>query len=423
MPGQFLKAYANFPPLTALARIVWRRFHDDRCTQIAASLTFTTLLAIVPLITVALTLISAFPVFKEMVGALQAFVVDNMLPESADTIAVYAEQFTLNAGRLTAVGLVFLAVTAIMTLMTIDRAFNQIWRVSRPRPVVQRVLVYWALLTIGPVLIGASLTLTSWLVSQSLGLVSGVPGARKLLLDAGPLVFTSLAFALLYLTMPNRRIAVRDAIAGGVLAGLAFEAMKLGFAEFIAHFPTYKLVYGAFASVPIFLMWIYLSWLVVLCGAVVVAALPEWRARAGDTMDVPGSDFCDAIQILKVLWRAHHRGEVVLLQQLQGAVRAPAERIERILDTMTAAAWVSRAAPAGWVFARDPDEITAGDVYRMFAFRFDARMPARESDPELDALVCDISANIGEGMKISLERLFSAPARAESGAAPRMQAV
>jgi membrane protein len=146
-------------------RIVGRRFYEDRCLQIASSLTFTTLLSIVPLITVALTLISAFPVFSAMTQHIEQFMFDNMLPESADAIAAYTEQFTSSAAKLTAVGIIFLALTAIMMLMTIDRAFNEIWRVTRPRPLLQRIFIYWTLLTVGPLLIGASLSLTSWLVS------------------------------------------------------------------------------------------------------------------------------------------------------------------------------------------------------------------------------------------------------------------
>jgi membrane protein len=154
----------KLPPLGDLARIVARRLYDDRCLQIASSLTFTTLLAIVPLITVALTLISAFPVFATLTEHVEKFVFENMVPESADMIAAYTEQFTANAGKLTAVGIAILAVTAIMLMMTIERAFNDIWRISHQRAVFQTVLVYWTLLMVGPVLIGASLSLSSWLV-------------------------------------------------------------------------------------------------------------------------------------------------------------------------------------------------------------------------------------------------------------------
>ena len=159
--------FTKSPPLVDLARISWRRFQEERCLQIASSLTFTALLAIVPIITVALTLISAFPVFRELMLNIQQFLLLNMLPESAEAIAAYTEQFADNAKKLTAVGLVFLFVTAMIMLNTIDRAFNQIWRVPRRRSTVQRAFIYWALLTVGPILIGASLSITSWLVSQA----------------------------------------------------------------------------------------------------------------------------------------------------------------------------------------------------------------------------------------------------------------
>ncbi|MGZ5148618.1 MAG: YihY family inner membrane protein, partial [Burkholderiales bacterium] len=255
-----------------LVRIVMRRFNEDRCMQIASSLTYTSLLSIVPMVTVALTVIAAFPAFGEVTAALQTFILQNLVPASADVIASYTQQFSTNAAKLTAVGIAFLVLTSIMLLLTIDRAFNDIWRVKRPRPVVQRVFVYWTLITVGPVLIGASLTLTSWLVGQAVGFVRGVPGAGVVLLSIVPVVLTSLAFSLLYIAMPNRRIALRDAVLGGVLAGVAFEVMKRSFAFYVAQFPTYTLVYGAFATLPVFLLWIYLSWLVVIFGAVVVAS-------------------------------------------------------------------------------------------------------------------------------------------------------
>jgi len=391
----------------SFGRIVMRRFVEDRCMQIASSLTFTSLLSIVPFVTIALTMIAAFPVFGELTGALQTFILHNMVPASAGVIANYTEQFSAQAAKLTAVGIGFLVVTALMTLLTIESAFNDIWRVKRPRPVVQRVFVYWTLITMGPVLIGASLSLTSWLVGQAVGLVHGLPGAGVAVLTVVPILLTGVALTLLYVAMPNRRIAVRDAVIGGLLAAVVFEGMKRGFAVYLAKVPTYTLVYGAFATLPIFLMWIYLSWLVVVFGAVVVAALPEWRSGAGQSEPVPGSDFFDALQILHILWRAHRAGVSVKLPELLAAVTARIERVERILELLTSAGWVTRTVPAGWVLHRDPTTITVEDVYRLFVFRGEAHRPARAADADLDTMVHELGIRVGEHMRMPLDRLFS----------------
>lgn len=409
--------------LVEFGSMVARRFDADHCMQIASSLTFTTLLAIVPIITVALTLISAFPVFRELMAHIEQFLLQNMLPESAESVAAYTQQFTENAARLTAVGLVFLFVTAMIVLMTIDRAFNQIWRVPRPRTPVQRVFIYWALLTVGPILIGASLSLTSWVVSLSLGLVKDVPYAALVLLKIVPILLTGFAFALLYITLPNRRVLVRDALSGGFLAAFAFEAMKHGFAVYITHFPTYKLVYGAFASVPIFLLWVYLSWLVVLFGAVSAAVMPEWRERASQVEPVPGAQFLDALQILRVLWDAHRAGEIVTVFRLHGIVKLPLDRIEAVLDAMSAAHWVGRVAH-GWALIRDAAEVSVADVYHLFVFRSGAKLPARQSGQELDQLALALAGSIEESLALSLEELFRRAAPAEAPVSPvRMQAI
>lgn len=402
------------PPLVDFAALVWRRFREERCMQIASSLTFTTLLAIVPIITVALTLISAFPVFREFMLQVQQFLVQNMLPESAETIAHYAQQFADNAARLTAVGIVFLFVTAMIVLLTIDRALNQIWRVPRRRTTVQRVFIYWALLTVGPLLIGASLSLTSWLVSLSLGLVREIPYAAFVLAKVMPIVLTGLAFALVYITIPNRRVLVRDALSGGFLAALAFEGMKHGFAAYITHFPTHKVVYGAFASVPIFLLWIYLSWLVVLFGAVSAAVMPEWRERASQAEPVPGGPFLDALQILRVLWEAHRTGEIVTTLRLHAVVKLPVDRIEATLDAMSAVHWVGRVAH-GWALIRDAAEVSVSDVYHLFVFRAGAKLPARQSGQELDRLALELAGGVEEHLQLSLEDLFR---RAAAGGEP-----
>jgi membrane protein len=392
--------------LIELGRIVARRFSEDRCMEIASSLTYTTLLSLVPIITVALTVIAAFPVFRDLIAALQTFILENLVPESADVIATYTQQFTTNAAKLTAVGIAFLVVTSIMLLVTIDRAFNAIWRVRRARPIVQRIFVYWTLLTVGPILIGASLTLTSWLVGQAVGLVKGVPGAGVILLSIVPVILTAIAFALLYAALPNRRILLRDAVIGGLLAGIAFEAMKRGFAFYVAQFPTYKLVYGAFATVPVFLLWIYLSWLVVIFGAVVVAALPEWRDAAGRRTPSPGSDFFDALQILKMLWHAHQHGTVVTTSELLGAATVRVENVEDMLEAMVGAGWVRRTLPNGWVLHRDAATVTVEDVFRLFVFRGEAHLPGRDADAQLEALVHEMGIHIGERLRVPLATLF-----------------
>jgi membrane protein len=417
MQGLRTPLAADRARLFDLVRIVLRRFSEDRCMQIASSLTYTSLLSIVPMVTVALTVIAAFPAFAHVTAALQTFILDNLVPASADVIANYTQQFSANAAKLTAVGIAFLIVTAIMLLLTIDRAFNDIWRVKRPRPVVQRIFVYWTLITVGPVLMGASLTLTSWLVGQAVGLIRDVPGAAVVLLSVVPVLLTSAAFAMLYVAMPNRRIAVGDAMLGGVLAGVAFEVMKRSFAFYVAQFPTYTLVYGAFATLPVFLLWIYLSWLVVIFGAVIVAALPEWRAVAGQRRPAPGSDFFDALQLLKILWYAHQRGQAVTLSELLAAVTVRIESVEGILDTMVSAGWVRRTLPNGWVLHRDATTITVEDIFQMFVFRGDAHLPGREADAELERLVHEIGARIGQSVRVSLAALFLAAEN--SGDLPR----
>ncbi|MES2563471.1 MAG: YihY family inner membrane protein [Pseudomonadota bacterium] len=389
-----------------LIRIIMRRFNEDRCMQIAASLTFTSLLAIVPVVTIAVTVISAFPIFAGVTAALHSFILQNLVPASVESIASYTQQFSMNAAKLTAVGIGFLAITAIMLLLTIERAFNHIWRVRRSRSVVQRIFIYWTLITVGPISIGASLTLTSWFVGQAIGVVERLPGAGVLVWNVVPIALTSLALTLLYMAMPNRRVAPRDAIIGGVLAGLVFEAMKRGFGFYVASFPAYTLVYGAFATLPVFLLWIYLSWLVVVFGAVVVAALPEWRLAAGQRTPAPGSDFFDALQILKILWRAHHAGTRVKLAALLNAATVRIDNVERILDTMALAGWVRRTVPSGWVLHRDMETLTVEDVFGLFTFRIDGHHPGREADPALEKLVREMGTRLSESMRVSLATLF-----------------
>jgi membrane protein len=396
--------------LRELLRIFGSRFTEDRCLQTASSLTFTTLIALVPMITVALSVASAFPGFDSLLWTLRDFVVTNMLPESVSAISAYTRQFSENAARLTIVGVTVLGVTALLLMLTIDHAFNKIWRVSRPRPLLQRVLLYLTVLTVGPLLIGASLSLTSYLLTLSFDVLGELPAMKHAVLRFVPLLLTTLAFALLYLTVPNRRVLKRDALAGGIAAGAAFEVMKHAFGFYITQFPAYKLVYGAFAAVPIFLLWVYLSWLVVISGAVLVAVLPEWREPSTRALRGPGSDFLDGLRVLKRLWVARANGGAVPHSDLRRDVKCPAVRLDAILDMLVAAAWVTRSGSAGWVLTREAAALKVEDVYRQFVFRLPAHELECVSDPELALLVAHISGRVTQHMQMSLDEAFGSQA-------------
>jgi membrane protein len=346
---------------------VARRFYEERGLQTAGSLTYTTLLSLVPLFTVALAISTAFPVFDETIGALQLFLLENFLPDARgiDTIAEQITSFTRNAGRLTAIGIAFFIVTAVMLMMTIDISLNRLFRVQRQRPMLQQVLMYWAVLTLGPVLIGGSLSMTSFAVGASFGWLQ-LGHVADVVLGVLPFIFTCAALTLLYTVVPFRHVEARDALIGGVLAGIAFEIAKRGFAIYLARFPTYTLIYGAFATIPIFLLWLYLSWVVVLAGATLTAMLPAYRFAEGKP--IPGRDFMDALVVLSVLARAQTGGGPVRLRQMSKQVRLMPHRCEAVLERAARLGWTARTEKDGWVLARDADTLRVSDIYRAFAF-------------------------------------------------------
>jgi membrane protein len=386
--------------------LVYRRFKEERCFQLCGSLTFTTMLALVPLVTIMATVMTAFPVFDSVVETLRAYVATNLVPAgSSRLITVYMQQFAENAARLTALGIVLLGATAIMLMLTIDRAFNTIWRVKRPRSLIQRVLIYWSVLTIGPMLIGGSLSLTSWLISQSLGVGRQAPELVVAFLKLGPLVLTSVAFGFLYRTVPNRQVTVLDAVVGGIIAAFAFEAMKIGFGHFVANFASYKLVYGTFASLPILLMWIYLSWVVVVFAAVITAVLPYWRSGGVLLKKAPGAQFVAAMEILKMLYRAYLDGYVLNLQQLRTALKLSWEDAEAILDKLVIAGWVAKLQGNGWVLARDAGGIPVKEIFRLFVFGRDAAEVSEEA--AIRKLVANVSSTVDGELDFSLRDLFA----------------
>ncbi|HJT51379.1 MAG TPA: YihY family inner membrane protein [Nitrosospira sp.] len=394
--------------LLDFSHYVFVRFFQHNCTEIAGSLTFTTLLSLVPLFAIALSFVAAFPAFAELSDQIKEFILTTMVPEAANkVISVYMQQFADNAIKLTSIGTAFLGVTALALMLTIDNALNSIWRVSRLRPLLHRLLIYWAVLTIGPLLIGASISLTSWLISVSMGFTHDIPGIDVALLRLGPLLLTSIAFSIPYIIVPNRPVSWLHAAIGGVSAAIGFEVMKQGFALYITQFPTYQAVYGAFAMVPIFLLWVYLSWLMVLLGAVIAASLSSWRFREWQRGPVPlGRQFVDALRLLQVLGEALRKGKVETYSSLRQKLNLSAEEIEPLLELMNQANIVRQVKTGGWVQIREPERIKVADIYRLFTFRPEAARAAAAGDPRFEQLLDDITTGMNEKMNVPLSRLF-----------------
>lgn len=255
---------------------VIKRFKEDRCTRHAAALSYSSLLALAPMVAIAFSMLSLFASFEELGQGLEQFIYSYLVPTAGDVVQQYLDQFAGQAGKLTAVGLLFFLLTALLLLFTIEESFNDIWRVNKGRPLGQRLTVYWAMVTLGPLLMGGSLSLSTYFLSFSM--ITGVPFSQEVQ-SAGifllPFTFEMGAFFLLYAIMPNVDVRWRHALAGALVATLLFELTKRGFALFIVNFNNYEIVYGALATIPIFLIWIFLSWIVTLIGAEVVAVLQE----------------------------------------------------------------------------------------------------------------------------------------------------
>jgi len=397
----------NLKDIQTLVRLIAARFSQDRCTQTAASLTFTTLLSLVPLMTIALTMFSAFPVFEDFSAQFKAYLLNNLMPETAGVVITgYMQQFTESAARLTTVGIGFLVLTALSMMMTIDRAFNVIWQVARPRPLVRRLVVYWAVLTLAPLLVGASLSLTSWLVGLSMGYAKHIPqfgiGALKIL----PVLFTTLAFALLFRIVPNRYVPRSHALIGALVAAVLFETMNRIFGYYISHFNTYKLVYGAFASVPIFLMWIYLSWLTILLGAVITASLSHWRTPASQQEASATTQLLDAMRVLKIMVDNFQQGKASTFPEMSKSLRIGYDKLEKILEKLASADIVRKAEGHGWLLMRDAKNIRASELLHLFVLEGGSLLD-EQSDDQLRKWFFSCVGQLKKSTDLSLQELIA----------------
>lgn len=369
-----------------LLRFAGQRFGEQKLLQVASSLTFTTVLSIVPMLAVVLSLFTAFPLFNDFRVALEHFLANNLMPPAvSDNIMDYLNQFAMQASRLTTIGGLFLVITSVLLIMTIDMAFNDIWHVTRRRSLQHRALVYWAVLSLGPVLAGASLWATSVLARESLGLVGELSHAAELFLSFVPIALTAVGFAALFVVVPNRRVEWKDALSGGACTAILLEATKRAFALYITQFPTYTVIYGAFATLPVFLLWIYFSWLSVLFGASLAASLPMIRMGRWNVSRRTGAPFIDAVGVLRALYAV--RGQIpagLTGRALANTLRLHPDELIDVLKCLTSLGLVARGRSRGddiWVLSCDPQTTTLAPLVDCFLIDRSQRRLANE--PEL----------------------------------------
>ncbi len=265
-----------------LTRLTIQRARKERLPQVAGSLTFTTLLSIVPFIAVSFALFTRFPIFGRFEQALEEHLLKSMLPaDIARTVLKYLNQFAANASSLTLVGSLFLLAAALALLLTVENAFNQIWNVKKNRPLFRRVSLYVMLLAAGPPALGMSLWASSHVLGASMGWLGPLPPSARFVLNLGPALLSWVGLACLFHFVPNTRVRWHHAIVGALIASVALELGKRGFASYLLKIPTYKAVYGAFAVFPVFLLWVYYSWLVTLAAALLTANLARTAPQPG----------------------------------------------------------------------------------------------------------------------------------------------
>jgi membrane protein len=399
----------TWPQLRNLFSFAHQRLREMRLPQVAGSLTFNTVLALVPILTIALAILTAFPLFATFKSSLEAYFIQSLMPKGiSNTILGYLTQFATKATRLSAFGGLALFATAMATMAMIDRTFNGIWHVKHARPLMQRLMVYWVIVTLGPLLIGISISSTSFLFSVTTGIFTKMPFIGAALYSLISVAISTGAFTLLYVLVPNRSVDWRDAFWGALFAALAFELAKRLFSIFITQFPTYTVVYGALAAVPIFLLWIYLSWLIALFGAVIAAALPVVKFERWWHVPSPGREFEDAIA------RYMNDQASVDVASIRAQTRFGLEEIEGLLETMNELGWVARVNPVAaeyrrhrwwrkvngeterWILVMNPAALSLSDVYRVFVFN-----PVKET-----SLASVVNQVIDEGLHQNLHDYF-----------------
>lgn len=388
-----LKTWSKFAEqLGVLARFTLyflRRFMRDGGPGAAAALSYSSLLALVPLLAISFALLSAFDAFETVRVDLQTRLFEAMLPDAALAVSDYLAQFIDNASRMTGAGILGLAVTAVLLLNTITGSFGSIWRATEPPPLALRLLVYWTLLTLGPLLVGASISVSTYAFAAVQW--AGIDSYTKPLFSLSwllPIGLSAVGFTILFVVVPNRSVRLLHAHTGALVAAILFELLKKGFGLYLSHFPSYQAIYGALAAVPIFLVWMYLSWVVLLIGAEIAASLPEWRAAEARQQATQGrgATLALALALLGRLKQASSDGRIPREGELASDLPATLDELDQVLRVLRQEHYVVRAGTGRWVLSRDLAGVTLNDLVRVLGLS----MAPGEGWPE------EITAAVGE---------------------------
>ncbi|EMT3217996.1 YihY family inner membrane protein [Neisseria gonorrhoeae] len=353
--------------ICAFAWFVIRRFSEERVPQAAASMTFTTLLALVPVLTVMVAVASIFPVFDRWSDSFVSFVNQTIVPQGADMVFDYIDAFRDQANRLTAIGSVMLVVTLLMLIRTIDNAFNRIWRVNTQRPWMMQFLVYWALLTFGPLSLGVGISFMVGSVQDSV-LSSGAQQWADALKTAARLAFMTLLLWGLYRFVPNRFVPARQAFVGALITAFCLETARFLFTWYMGNFDGYRSIYGAFAAVPFFLLWLNLLWTLVLGGAVLTSSLSYWQGEAFRRGFDSRGRFDDVLKILLLLDAAQKEGRTLSVQEFRRHINMGYDELGELLEKLARYGYIY-SGRQGWVLKTGADSIELSELFKLFVYR------------------------------------------------------
>ncbi len=362
--NRWIKNVRDRERIGTFSRFLARRFLDDRLFETAAGLAYTTLIALVPLAVVVFGVLSAFPVFEEWSDQLSDYIFSNFVPSAARSAEGYLRQFTESAGQLTAVGVIALVISLLITLNGVEEAFNRIWRVPSSRPKLSRFLVYWTVLTLGALVAAASLAMSAQFYALPVFATEEGQVLQRFLLNLGPLVIEFTAIAMIYRLVPHRTIPMRFAMAGALLAVILLELVKWVMGLYLGSFTSYQRIYGTVAFLPILLLWIYVIWVVVLLGASMASSMAAFRYQPANMRLPKGYEMYGLLRMLGRFGEARDQGAGLHTDQILTLEPMLTDSlIQKFLQQLGGINLVRRTENGEWVLLRDLDSVSMGELY------------------------------------------------------------